>query len=178
MLEDVVATARWIEKILEEQTDSKMQRLISFMQGQIRLLKKDLKEGHDQISMHQATAIPTTALAATSAITVAAAHLPPLAQPPPLATAQTPPPSPACYLFQEYPEEGPYFRPPHRQPDRWPPRCFLCWEEGHFVSHCPARSVLQHLLLQQASDNARGQGLELPHTEDGDQNAPYAHLNC
>ena len=41
-LEDVVAAARRIEKVLEEQTDSKMERLISAMQDQIRLLKKDL----------------------------------------------------------------------------------------------------------------------------------------
>ena len=159
-----------------------MERLISSMQDQIRLLKKDLKEAHDQISTHQATATPTTTLAATSAVTVADAHPPPLAQPPPLATAQPPPPSPARHLYQEYPEEGPYFRPPRWQPDRRPPRCFLCGEEGHFVSHCPARSVLQRLLRQQASDNTRGpprgQVLELPPTEDGDQNSPHAHLNC
>ena len=181
-LEDVVAAARGIEKILEEQTDSKMERLISAMQDQIRLLKKDLKEANDQISTHQATATPTIALAATSAVIVAAAHLPPLAQPSPLATAQPPPSSPACHLYQDYPEEGPYFRPPRRQPGRRPPRCFLCGEEGHFVSHCPARSVLQRLLRQQTSDNAcgppRGQVLELPPAEDGDQNSPHAHLNC
>ena len=83
-LEDVVTAARRIEKILEEQMDSKMEHLISSMQDQIRLLKKDLKEAHDQISTHQAPATPTTALAATSAVTVA--HLPPLAQPPPFAS--------------------------------------------------------------------------------------------
>ena len=181
-LEDVVAAARRIEKVLEEQTDSKMERLISSMQDQIRFLKKDLKEAQDQISTHQAAATPITALAATPAITVAAAHPPPLAQPPPLATTQPPPPSPARHLYQDYPEEGPYFWPPRRQPDRRPPRYFLCGEGGHFVSHCPARSVLQCLLRQQVRDNARGpprvQVLELPPTEDGDQNSPHAHLNC
>ena len=98
-LEDVVAVARRIEKILEEQTDSKMECLISATQDQIRLLKKDLKEANDQISTHQAAATPTTALAATSAVTVAAAHPPPLTQPPHLATAQPPPPSPARHLY-------------------------------------------------------------------------------
>ena len=155
-MEDVVAAARRIEKILEEQTDSKMERLISSMQDQIRLLKKDLKEAHKQISAHQITATPNAALAATSAVTVAAAypsrlapaHPPPLApaQPPPLATAQPPPPAPARHLYKGYPEESPYFQPPCWQSDRRPPRCFLCGEEGHFVSHCPACSVLQRLL--------------------------------
>ena len=132
-LEDVVASARRIEKILKEQTDSKMERFISSMQDQIRLLKKDLKEAHDQISIHQATATPTTGLAATTGVTVAAAHPPPLAQLPPLATAQPPPPSPARHLYQAYPEEGPYFRSRRQQPDRRSPHCFLCGEEGHFV---------------------------------------------
>ena len=119
-MEDVVAAARRIEKILEEQADSKMERLISSMQDQIRLLKKDLKEAHDQISAHQTTTTPTVALATTSAVTVAAAHPPPLAptQPPPLATAQPPPPAPARHLYQGYPEESPYFQPPRRQSDR------------------------------------------------------------
>ena len=67
---------------------------------------------------------------ATPAVTMAAAHPPPLAQPPPLATAQPPPPSPDRHLYQGYPEEGPYFRPPHRQQDRRPPRCFFMWRRG------------------------------------------------
>ena len=52
-LEDVVAAAHRIEKILEEQTDSKMERLVSAMQDQIRLLKKYLKEAHNQFTTHQ-----------------------------------------------------------------------------------------------------------------------------
>ena len=78
-----------------------MERLISSMQDQIRLLKKDLKEAHDQISAHQATTTQTAALATTSAVNVAAAHPPPLApaQPPPLATAQRPTPAPARHIF-------------------------------------------------------------------------------
>ena len=123
-LEDVVAVARRIEKVLEEPTDSKMERLISAMQDQIRLLKKDLKEAHDQITTHQASATPTAALAASPASTVTAAHPPPVAQPPPLATAEPPPPAPARHPYQDYREEGPYFRPPCRQQDRRPPHCF------------------------------------------------------
>ena len=81
-----------------------MERLISSVQDQIKLLKKDLKEAHDQISAHQATTTPTAALATTSAVTVAAALPPPLApaQLPPLATAQPPPPAPARHLYQGY----------------------------------------------------------------------------
>ena len=149
-MEDVVAAARRTEKILEEQTDSKIEHLISSMQDQIRLLKKDLKDAHEQIATHQATAASTAALAATPASTVAAA------QPPPPAPAQPPPPAPAHHLYQGYPEENPYFQPPRRQLDRRPPRCSLCGEEGHFVSNCPARSVLQRLLRQQVRADARG----------------------
>ena len=92
-LEDLVAAARRIEKILEEQADSKMEHLVSAMQDQIRILKKDLKEAHNQITTHQASATPIAALAAPPAATVAAAQPPPLAHPPPLATAQPPPSS-------------------------------------------------------------------------------------
>ena len=56
--EDVVAAARRIEKILEEQTDSKMELLISTMQDQIRLLKKDLKDAHEQIATPQSHSHP------------------------------------------------------------------------------------------------------------------------
>ena len=174
-MEEVVAAARRIEKILEEQTDSKMERLISTMQDQIRLLKKDLKDAHDQIATHKATATPTAALAAIPAPTIAAA------QPPPPAPAQPPPPAPARHLYQGYPEEPPYYQPPRRQSDRRSPRCFLCGEEGHFVSNCPARPVFQRLLRQQARAGARaprGQILELPPAEDDSQNPPNVQLNC
>ena len=133
-LEGVVATARIIEKVIEEQSDSKMEWLITAMQDQIRLLKKDLKDAHDQIS---ASATPTASLAASPTTTVAAAHLPPLAQPPlmaaaqppslaaaqppPLATTQPPPYPPARHLYQDHADEGPYFRAPRRQQDRRPP---------------------------------------------------------
>ena len=63
-MEEVVAAARRIEKVLEEQADSKMERLVNSMQEQIRILKKDLKDTHEQITAHKATPPPATAMAA------------------------------------------------------------------------------------------------------------------
>ena len=111
---------------------------------------------------------------------MANAHLPPTAPLPQLATTQPPPYPPGCQVYHDYGEEGPYFRSPRRQPDRRPPRCFLCDEEGHFAYRCPARSLLQRLLRQQARETAhgpaRGQVLELP-TPEGSQGSPQGHLN-
>ena len=122
-MEDMVAAARRIEKVLEEQNDSKMERLILSMQDQIRILTKDLKSAHEQMTAQQASTTPSAALAAPPIAMVAAAHPPPLTQPPllaaaqptPLATAQPPPYPPPRHLYQDYAEEGPYFRPPRRQ---------------------------------------------------------------
>ena len=65
--------------------------------------------------------------------------------------------------------------------DHQPPRCFLCGEEGHFVSNCSAQLVLQRLLLQQARAGARapprGQILELPPQEDDSHPNPNVQLN-
>ena len=59
-------------------------------------------------------------------------------------------------------------------------RCFLCDEEGHFAYRCPARTLLQRLLRQQAQEQARrpprGQVLELP-TADGSPSSSAVHLN-
>ena len=164
--EDVVAAARRIEKILEEQTYSKMERLVSTMQDQIQILKKDLKEANEQIAAHKAATPPVAAIPAPAAVTAAAA------QPPPAAP----------HVYQDYGEEPPFYRPPRRQMDRRPPCCFLCGEEGHFVSNCPARPVLQRLLRQQACASARapprGQILELPPQEDDSYPNPNVQLNC
>ena len=169
-MEEVVAAARRIEKILVEQTDTKMEHLVNTMQNHIRILKKDLKEAHEQIAAHKTAATPANALAAVPAAAVAAAQSPP------------PAPAPARHLYQECNEEPPFYRPPRRQMDRRPPRCFLCGEQGHFVSNCPARPVLQRLLRQQASASARGaprgQILELPQSEDDSQAHPNVQLNC
>ena len=101
-MEEVVAAARRIEKILEEQTDTKMERLVSTLQDQIQILKKDL-EANEQIAAHKAAATPANALAAVPAPTVAA--------------AQPPPPAPAHHLYQEYSEDPQFYHPPRRQMD-------------------------------------------------------------
>ena len=191
-MEEVVAAARGIERILGEQPDSKIEQIVLSMQDQIRILTKDLKKAHEQMASQAAAATPTTALAATPTVAaaipppvasppaIANAHPPPAAPLPPLATAQPPPYPPGRQMYPVYGEEGPYFRVPRRQPDRRPPRCFLCDEEGHFAYRCPARSLLQHLLRQQARETAhgpaRGQVLELPAPE-GSQGSPHGHLN-
>ena len=125
-MEDVVTVACHIEKTLEEQTDTKMEHLVSTMQDQIRLLKKDLKEANDQIAAHRAAAPPVAAMAAVPNPATATAAA---AQPPPAASAR--------HIYQDYGEEPPFYRPPRRQMDRRPPRCFLCGDEGHFMSNGP-----------------------------------------
>ena len=161
-MEEVVAAARRIERILEEQADSKMERLVNSMQEQIRILKKDLKEANEQIATHKAIPPPAAAMAATSTPAAAAA-----------AAAQAPLAAPARHLYYDYGDEMNFPRPPRRQLDRRPPRCFLCGEEGHFVANCPARPVLQR---QQARASAhappRGHILELPAAEDNSHSGP------
>ena len=164
-MEEVVAAARRREKILEEQADSKMERLVNSMQEQIRILK-DLKDANEQIATHKATPPPAAAMAATPAPAVAAA-----------AAAQAPPTAPARHLYHDYGDEMNFPRLPRR-----PPRCFLCSEEVHFVANCPARPVLQRLLRQQAHASARtpprGHILELPAAEDDSHSDPNVQLNC
>ena len=193
-MEEIVAAARRIERILGEQPDSKMEQIILSMQDQIRILTKDLKSVHEQMASQATAATPTAALAGPSAATVTAAQPPPVAAPPamasahpapaaplpPLATAQPPLYPPGRQLYPDYGEGGPYFRSPRRQPDRRPQRCFLCDEEGHFAHRSPARSLLQSLLRQQARETTHGpprcQVLELP-APDSNQGSPQGHLN-
>ena len=125
-MEEVVAAARRIERILGKQPNSKIEQIVLSMQDQIRILTKDLKKAHEQMASQAAAATPTAALAATPAATVAAAQLPPVASPPaianthpppaaplpPLATAQPPPYPPGRQMYHDYGEEGPYFQAP------------------------------------------------------------------
>ena len=166
-MEEVVPAARRIEKILEEQADSKMEHLVNSMQGQIRIVKKDLKDAHEQITAHKATPPPAAAMAATPAPAAAAA-----------AATQAPPTAPACHLDHDYGDE---MNLPRRQLDRRPPHCFLYGEEGHFTANYPARPVLQRLLRQQACASAhdppQGHILELPTAEDDSHPGPNVQLN-
>ena len=186
-MEEVVAAARRIERILEERPTSGMEQIIQSMQSQIQILTKDLAKAHEQMASQATAATPTVAFAAPPSNVVAVVQPPPatsspasLPSPaatplPTLATAQPPLYTPGRSPYFDYGEEGPYFRAPRRQPGRRPPRCFLCDEEGHFAYHCPARTLLQRLLRQQAQENAqgppRGQILELPASE-GSQGSP------
>ena len=192
-MEEVVSAARRIERILQERPTSGMEHLIESMQSQIQILTKDLAKAHERIAAQPPAATPTAAFAAPPSNTVAAAQHPPasLAPPqlpnpaatplPPMATAQPPPYHPGHPQYFDYGEEGaPYFRGQRRQSDRRPLRCFLCDEEGHFAYHCPARTLLQRLLRQQAQEQARrpprGQVLELP-AADGNPGPSAGHLN-
>ena len=162
-MEEVVSAARRRERILEEQPTSGMEQLIESMQSQIHILTKDLAKAHKQIASKPQAAMPTAAFAAPPSNTVVAAQPPPAASVPPslpnsvatplppLATAQPPPYNTGHPPYFGYGEEGPYFRGQRRQSDRRPPWCFLCAEEGHFRYRCPARTLLQRMLRQQAT---------------------------
>ena len=89
------------------------------MHDQIRILKKDLKEANEQIATHTAAAPTTAAMAAIPALTATAA-----------AAAQAPPTTPARHIYHGHGEEMNFHRPPRRQLDRRPPRCFLCGEKA------------------------------------------------
>ena len=163
-MEDVVAAACWIEKILDKQMDTKMERLVNTMQEQIRLLRKDLKEANEQITAHRTAAPPVTAMATVPAPTAATS-----------AAAQPPPASPARHIYQDYSEEPPFYHPPRRQMDRHLPRCFLCVQLS-----CPPSPSTPPCQQARASALAppRGQILELPATEDDSHPNSNVDLNC
>ena len=177
-MEGVVADARRIEKILQEQTTSTTDSALEAMNRQIQILKKDLLKANEQLA-----AQPTTS---ASAHIVAAAQPPPTSvAPPQLPQPIAPPPQPMApapvpQYVQDYSpmyrqEEPPYFRRQDRRQDRRSVRCFLCDEEGHFAYRCPARTLLQRLLRQeQARRQPPGQVLELPPADGSSQAPPIA----
>ena len=190
-MEEVVSAARRIERILQERPTSGMEHLMESMKSQIQILTKDLARAHERIAAQPPAPTPTAALAAPPSNAVAAAQHPPapLAPPqmahpaatplPPMATAQPPQYLQGSPSFYYEGEEPPYFRG-QRRSDRRPLWCFLCDEEGHFAYRCPARTLLQRLLRQQAQEQARrpprGQVLELP-AADGNPGSSAVHLN-
>ena len=89
-MEEVVAAARRVERILEERPTSGMEQIIQSMQSQIQILTKDLAKAHEQMAAQASAATPTAAFAAPPSNTVAAA------QPPPAASAPTSLPSPTA----------------------------------------------------------------------------------
>ena len=60
-MEEVVAAARWIERILEERPTSGMEQIIQSMQSQIQILTKDLAKAHEQMASQAPAATPTAA---------------------------------------------------------------------------------------------------------------------
>ena len=189
-MDEVVSAARRIERILQERPTSGMEHLMESMKSQIQILTKDLARGHERIAAQPPAAMPTAALAVPPSNAVAAAQHPASLAPPQMAhPAATSLPSmataqPPQYLQGSPPfyyegEEPPYFRG-QRRSDRRPLQCFLCDEEGHFAYRCPARTLLQRLLRQQAQEQARrpprGQVLELP-AADGNPGSSAVHLN-
>ena len=191
-MEEVVSAARRIERILHKRPNFGMEHLMESMQSQIQILTKDLAKVHERIAAQPLAATPTVAFAAPPSNAVVAAQHPPtslappqLSQPvatplPPMATAQPPTHHLGQPWYIDFGEEPPYSRGQRRQSDRRLLLCFLCDEEEHFAYRCPARTLLQRLLQQQAHEQARrpprGQVLELP-AADGNPGPSAVHLN-
>ena len=91
-MEEVVSTARRIERILEERPTSGMEQIIQSMQNQIQILTKDLAKAHEQMASQATAATPTAAFVAPPNNAVAAAQPPPATSPP----ASFPSPAPAA----------------------------------------------------------------------------------
>ena len=187
-MEGVVADARRIEKILQEQPTPAADSALESMNRQIQILKKDLLKANEKLAAQTATPPQAASMALQATPIVAAAQPPPAAfAPPQRLQAMAPPPqhttpAPMHQYVQDYQpqyrqEDPPYFRRQDRRQDRRPVRCFLCDEEGHFAYCCPARTLLQRLLRQeQARRPPPGQVLELP-PANGSSQAPPLHLN-
>ena len=187
-MEGVVADARRIEKILQEQPTPAADSAIEAMNRQIQILKKDLVKANERLIAQSATPPQTASLALSANPTVAVAQPPPATLVPQSKSQalvfppQQPMPPPPHQYVQDYPasyrqEDPPYYRRQDRRQDRRPARCFLCDEEGHFAYLCPARTLLQRLLRQESARRApAGQVLELP-PANGSSQAPPLHLN-
>ena len=76
-MEEVVPTARRIERILQERPTSGMNTLMESMNHQIQVLTKDLAKAHEKLAAQPPVATPTAALAVPPSQAVAAAQHPP-----------------------------------------------------------------------------------------------------
>ena len=159
-MEEVVAAARRVERILQERPTSGMDTLMESMNRQIQFQAKDLAKAQDKIAVQPPVATPTAAPAVPPSQAVAAAQHPPASLAPPRmahpAATQLPPPySPGPSQYFSGDNGTPNFRGQRRRLDRGPLRCFLCDEEGHVAYRCPARILLQRMLRQQAPEPTR-----------------------
>ena len=159
-MEEVVTAARRVERILQEQPTSGMDTLIESMNRQIQFLTEDLAKTQDKIAAQPPVATPTAALAVPPSQAVAAAQHPPASLAPPRmahpAATPLPPPyssGPSQYFSGD--NGAPCFQGQRRRSDRGPLRCFLCDEEGHAAYRCPARTLLQRMLRQEAPEPTR-----------------------
>ena len=182
-MEGVVADARRIEKILQEQPTPAADSWLESMNRQIQILKKDLLKANEKLAAQTATPPQAASMALQATPMVAAAQPPPATFAPPQRPQVAAPHLSTqrqflCTNMQDYQshyrqEDPPYFRRQDRRQDRRPVRCFLCDEEGHFAYRCPARTLLQRLLRQeQARRPQPGQVLELP-PANGSSQAPH-----
>ena len=153
-MEGVVADARRIERILQEQPTSGAESAVETMGRQIQILQKDLMKAHGKLATQTPAAPQAAALAATFGPAVAAPQPPPASLMPPQR-----PQAIALQFCHNYPPQYRQVRQEDpqsfRRQDRRPARCFLCDEEGHFAYRCPARTLLQRLLRQQTHEQAR-----------------------
>ena len=159
-MEEVVANARKVERILQERLTSGMDTLMESMNRQIQFLAKDLAKVQDKIAAQPPVATSTAALAVPPSQAVAAAQHPPASLAPPRmahpAATPLPPPyssGPSQYFSGD--NGAPCFQGQRRRSDRGPLRCFLCDEEGHAAYRCPARTLLQRMLRQEAPELTR-----------------------
>ena len=182
-MEGVVADARRIERILQEQPTSGAESAVEAMGRQIQILQQDLMKAQGKLTTQTPAAPQAAALAATFSPAVAATQLPPASLMPPQR-----PPAISPQLCPNYPpqnrrgrqEDLQYFRQQDQRRDRRPARCFLCDEEGHFAYRCPTRTLLQQLLRRQTPEQARwppsSQVSKLP-PANGSPNMPPVQLN-
>ena len=178
-MEGVVADARRIERIFQEQPTSGAESAVETMGRQIQILQKDLMKAHGKLATQTHAAPQAAALAATFGPVVAAPQPPPASLMPPQR-----PQAIAPQFCHNYPPQYRQVRQEDlksfRRQDRRPARCFLCDEEGHFAYRCPARTLLQRLLRQQTPEQARrpssGQVFKPP-PANGSSNMPPIRLN-